>query len=176
MVNDTKKVGSPPPHRSQFYPNLGAAAKLTLTSRITDAHESLPPLGSVTTPVRQHVSTYLESRGRRFMGRHHFVNSALCTTSVGLGGSRRVSDPPGLTAPLPGIGSSHAAASCQRPGGHRWTSRTPSSQSPGWSSCSVSGVGWNYSAPLEEAAIVCESPPSSCFLAASTDGLGRILE
>lgn len=85
-----KKLGAPPPipSRSQFYPNLGAAAKLTLMSRITDAHESLPPLGSVTTSVRQHVSTYLESRGRRYMGRHHFVNSALCTTSVGLGGSR----------------------------------------------------------------------------------------
>lgn len=159
MVNDTKKKSWVAP-RSQFYPSLGAAVKLTLMSRIADAHESLPPLGSVTTSARQHISTYLASRGRRYMGRHYAVNSALCSASVGLAGSRRVSDPPGLTAPLPGIGSSHAAAPCRLPGGRRWTSQTPNSQSPGRSSCSVSGVDWNYSAPLEEAAIVCESPPS----------------
>lgn len=57
MVNGTKKVGTPVGAR--FLYNLAAAAKLTLMSRITDAHELIPPLGSVTTSVRQHVSIYL---------------------------------------------------------------------------------------------------------------------
>lgn len=138
-----KKLGDPP---EQEFSKSSAAPKLTLMSPITDARESLPPSGSVTTSVRQHVSTYLESRGWRYLGKNHVVNSALC---LGFW--------PSCSCSATWVRIKSRLSAPWRP---RLDITDASSQSPGGSSCSVSGVGWNYSAWLEEAAIVCKGPPS----------------
>lgn len=98
--DDRKKYRATPGARfHQIWPLLPNWPWL---SRITDANESLPALGSVSTSLHQCVFTHLESRGWTSTGPERSV----------------------LEAGLPGTGSSHATA-CQRPGGHNWTSLTP---------------------------------------------------